>query len=125
MATSPARASAGGATEARSRKRRLGLIVVPLAIAAVVAAFVIGVLGLLANPVKGVNADGTTTLQGTFEPYQCNAAHCDGYVQAGARSVFVQFPASCNPPARGTEITVTARPARDLGNGSYRATRCG
>ena len=25
----------------------------------------------------------------------------------------------------GTEITVTARPARDLGNGSYRATRCG
>ena len=90
----------------------------------VVAAFVIGVLGLLANPVKGVNGDGTTTLQGTFEPYQCNAARCDGYVQAGARSVFVQFPASCNPPARGTQITVTARPARDLGNGSYRATRC-
>ena len=125
MATSQAQASAGGATGARSRQRRLGLIVVPLAIAAVVAAFVIGVLGLLANPVKGVNADGTTTLQGTFEPYQCNAAQCNGYVQAGARSVFVQFPAECTPPARGTEITVTARPALDLGNGSYRATRCG
>ena len=100
------------------------MIVVPLAIIAVVIASVIGVRGLFSNPVKGVNPDGTTTLQGTFEPYQCSASTCDGYVQAGARSVFVQFPNACTPPERGIEITVIARPAPDLGNGSYRATRC-
>ena len=124
MATSPVHASAARSGPPRPPRRTLGLVVVPLVIIAVAIAFVVGFTGLFANPVKSVNADGTTTLQGTFEPYQCNASSCDGYVQAGARSVFVQFPASCTPPKRGSEITVTARPARDLGNGSYRATRC-
>jgi len=124
MTTSPTRATASDTDAAHGRRRRLGLNVVPLAILAVLVAFVIGVRGLVANPVRGVNADGTTTLQGTFEPYQCSATACDGYVQAGARSVFVQFPPGCKPPLRGTEITLTARPAPDLGNGSYRAASC-
>ena len=101
------------------------MVLVPLAIIAVVIAFVVGFTGLFANPVKSVNADGTTTIQGTFEPYQCSAASCNGYVQAGARSVFVQFPARCPEPARGSTITVTGRPAPDLGNAAYRATGCG
>jgi hypothetical protein len=74
--------------------------------------------------VQSANADGTTTLQGTFEPYLCNPAACNGYVQAGARSVFVQFPANCPPPVRGSEITLRAQPAPDLGKGAYRATAC-
>jgi hypothetical protein len=100
------------------------LPLVALALIAVAVAFVVGIRGLLANPVESANADGTTTLRGTFEPYQCNAVACNGYVQAGARSVFVQFPANCPPPVRGGEITLKAKPAPDLGKGSYRATAC-
>ncbi|MBV8301605.1 MAG: hypothetical protein JOY68_06755 [Candidatus Dormibacteraeota bacterium] len=100
------------------------LALVILAAVAVAIAFVVGFSGLLANPVQSVNNDGTTTLHGTFEPYQCSAASCDGYIQAGARSVFVQFPQSCPEPARGATITVKGRPAPDLGSGSYRATSC-
>ena len=100
------------------------LPVVLIAVLVVTAALVVGILGLLANPVRSVNADGTTTLAGTFEPYQCSETACDGYVQAGARSVFVRFPNNCPPPARGTAVTVGARPAPDLGSGSYRATGC-
>jgi hypothetical protein len=100
------------------------LPVVLIAVLVVAAALVVGVLGLLANPVRSVNADGTTTLSGTFEPYQCSDAACDGYVQAGARSVFVRFPDNCRPPVRGSIVTLSARPAPDLGSGSYRATGC-
>ena len=95
-----------------------------VAVAAVIAAFVVGLMGLLANPVRSVAADGTATLVGTFEPYQCSPASCNGYVQAGARSVFVQFPSGCAEPARASQVTVVARPAPDLGSGSYRAIRC-
>ena len=95
-----------------------------LAVLAIAVAFVVGFSGLFANPVQSVNGDGTTTLHGAFEPYQCDSNSCNGYVQAGARSAFVQFPARCSPPARGSTITVTARPAPDLGSGSYRATAC-
>jgi hypothetical protein len=98
--------------------------VVIVAVLAVIAAFIVGITGLFANPVRGVNADGTSTLAGTFEPYRCDRSSCDGYVQAGARSVFVRFPHGCPAPARGTQVTVTARPAPDLGSGSYRATAC-
>jgi len=98
--------------------------VVVLAVLAVLIAFVVGVVGLTGDPVKSHNADGTATLQGAFEPYQCGASSCNGYVQAGARSVFVQFPPRCAEPPRGGTITVTARPAPDLGKGSYRASAC-
>jgi hypothetical protein len=106
------------------RRPAWALPVVLIAVLVVAAALVVGVLGLLANPVRSINADGTTTLSGTFEPYQCSGAACDGYVQAGARSVFVRFPNNCPPPARGTTVTLSARPAPDLGSGSYRATGC-
>ena len=106
------------------RYKRTGIAVVALAVVVIVVAFVVGVSGLFANPVKGTNSDGTTTLQGTFEPYQCGSGSCEGYVQAGARSVFVRFPNSCAVPARASQITVIARPAPDLGSGAYRATGC-
>ena len=106
------------------RFQRTGIAVVALAIVGVVVAFVVGVSGLFANPVKSTNSDGTTTLQGAWEPYQCGTGSCEGYVQAGARSAFVRFPNSCPAPARAAQITVIARAAPDLGTGSYRATGC-
>jgi hypothetical protein len=117
----------GDAASASMRHRRRPVWGVPVVVAAVIAVgvlFVVGFTGLFANPVKGVNPDGTTTLTGSFEPYQCTRTACDGYIQAGARSVFVVFPHDCAPPQRGTTITVIGRPAADLGSGSYRATAC-
>ena len=73
-----------------------------VAVLAVAAALIVGITGLFANPVQGVNADGTTTLHGSFEPYRCTRDRCEGYVQAGACSVFVRFPDGCPPPARAT-----------------------
>jgi hypothetical protein len=101
-----------------------GIPVVVVAALAVVVLFVVGFTGLFANPVKSVNSEGTTTLSGGFEPYQCDATNCDGYIQAGARSVFIVFPRGCTPPARDATITVSGKPAPDLGNASYRATAC-
>jgi len=106
------------------RRPAWGIPVVVVAVVVVAVLLVVGFTGLLANPVKSVNADGTSTLSGSFEPYQCNATACDGYIQAGARSVFVKFPSHCPPPARDSTITVIGRPAPDLGSGSYRATAC-
>jgi hypothetical protein len=114
-----------GAEPAPPRRRPVwGLPVIVAAVIVIVVLFVVGFSGLFANPVKAVNPNGTSTLTGSFEPYQCNATSCDGYIQAGARSVFVVFPKDCSPPARGASITVTGRPAPDLGSGSYRATAC-
>ncbi|MGA8522978.1 MAG: hypothetical protein WB807_07980 [Candidatus Dormiibacterota bacterium] len=101
-----------------------GLPVVVIAVVAIVALFVVGFTGLFANPVKSVNPDGTATLSGSFEPYQCSRVSCDGYISAGARSVFVVFPRGCTPPVRGGTIRVAGKPAPDLGNASYRATVC-
>ncbi len=112
------------APAASRRRPAWALLLVIVAVIAVAVAFFVGVVGLTSNPVKSQNADGTITLQGTFEPYVCDAASCNGYVQAGARSVFVQFPANCRGPIRGSTITVTAKPAPDLGKGSYRASAC-
>ena len=98
--------------------------VVVVAVLAVVAALVVGITGLTADPVRSVNGNGTSTLHGSFQPYECDAARCAGYLQAGARSVFVQFPGGCPPPARGSDLTITARPAPDLGSAAYRAIAC-
>ncbi|MGA7987278.1 MAG: hypothetical protein WCB51_02645 [Candidatus Dormiibacterota bacterium] len=98
--------------------------VLVVAVVAIVVLFVVGFTGLFANPVKSVNSNGTTTLSGTFEPYVCTSTSCDGYISAGARSVFIVFPRDCTPPPRGADITVEGRPAPDLGSASYRATAC-
>ena len=106
------------------RYQRTGVAVVAIAVVGIVVAFVVGVSGLFSNPVKSTNSDGTTTLQGTWEPYACGNGSCEGYMQAGARSVFVRFPNSCPVPVRESQIVVTGRVAPDLGNASYRATGC-
>ncbi|HVC05315.1 MAG TPA: hypothetical protein VND88_11640 [Candidatus Acidoferrales bacterium] len=126
--TAPERASLDDAvrSDAPVRKRRpaWSIPVLVVSVIAIVVLFVVGFSGLLANPVKSVNGDGTTTLSGTFEPYVCNTASCDGYISAGARSVFIVFPKSCAPPERGAKITIDGRPAPDLGSASYRAAAC-
>jgi hypothetical protein len=110
--------------EAARRRPVWGIPVVVVAVVVIVVLFVVGFTGLFANPVKSVSADGTATLSGSFEPYVCNSTTCDGYISAGARSVFVVFPPRCAPPSRGATITVTGKPAPELGNASYRATAC-
>lgn len=113
--------------EVPASKRKRPVWSIPVLVVGVVVVgvlSVVGFTGLFANPVKSVNSDGTTTLSGTFEPYVCGSADCDGYISAGARSVFVVFPHGCVPPARGTNITVNGRLASDLGSASYR-TACG
>lgn len=95
-----------------------------VSVVAILILFVVGFTGLFANPVRSVHSDGTTTLSGTFEPYICTNTSCDGYISAGARSVFVVFPKNCPQPERGTNITVDGKLAPDLGSASYRATAC-
>jgi hypothetical protein len=108
----------------RRHRPAWGLPVVVIAVVVIAVLFVVGFTGLFANPVQSVNSNGTTTLTGTFEPYVCNSTSCDGYISAGARSVFVVFPHGCAPPTRGATITVLGKSAPDLGNASYRATAC-
>jgi hypothetical protein len=125
--SAPEQASFPAAAEgpAPRRKRPVwGVPVVVIALVAVVVLFVVGFTGLFANPVKSVSADGTATLSGSFEPYVCTSTSCDGYISAGARSVFVVFPKGCTPPMRDATITVTGKPAPSLGNASYHATGC-
>ena len=119
MATTPA------APERTSRRvSRRGLVIFVVALAAVVIAAVVGVRGLLASPIESVAADGTATLHGTWEPYSCDARTCQGYVQAGARSVFIVLANGCPQPQRAADITVHGRPDSALGKGAYRATGC-
>ncbi len=100
------------------------MVIFAVAAIAIVVATVVGIRGLLASPIVSVAPNGVATLQGTWEPYSCDAHLCQGYVQAGGRSVFIVLPASCPQPHRATEITVTGRPDRSLGSGSYRASGC-
>jgi hypothetical protein len=116
--------TAPDAAQVRKQRPAWSIPVVVVSVVAILVLFVVGFTGLFANPVKSANSDGTTTLSGTFEPYLCNSSSCDGYISAGARSVFVVFPHGCAPPARGATITVNGKSAPDLGNASYRATAC-
>ena len=109
---------------ARRSRPVWGMPVAVIALVVIVVLFVVGFTGLFANPVRSVSPDGTATLSGSFEAYQCNTASCDGYISAGARSVFVVFPRGCAPPARDASITVSGKLAPDLGNASYRTTAC-
>jgi hypothetical protein len=119
MATTPA------APERTLRRiSRRGLVIFVVAALAVIAATVVGVRGLLATPIESVAADGTATLHGSWEPYTCNPQLCQGYVQAGGRSVFIVLPPGCPQPQRAANITVSGRLDKSLGTGSYRATGC-
>lgn len=95
-----------------------------VAAVAVIVAAVVGIQGLLASPIQSLAADGTATLHGTWEPYSCDAHACQGYVQAGARSVFIVLPSSCPHPQRAAVVTVKGRLDPALGSGSYRASGC-
>lgn len=124
--SAPEQASVGAVDEPAVVRRRpfWGVPVVVIAVVAIVVLFVVGFTGLFGNPVRSVNSDGNATLSGSFEPYVCNNTTCDGYISAGARSVFVVFPRGCTPPGRDATITVTGRLAPALGNAAYRASTC-
>jgi hypothetical protein len=99
-------------------------VAVVAAVIVVGIAAVVGVRGLLADPVRSTAADGTATIEGTFEPYECSGCPVQGYVQAGGRSVFVIFRADCPPPPRGGEITIHGRLDSSQGKRAYRAVDC-
>lgn len=101
-----------------------GRVIFIVAALAVIAAAVVGVRGLLASPIESVGAGGITLLHGTWEPYSCGPHLCQGYVTAGARSVFVVLAAGCPEPARAADVTVSGRLDPSLGSGSYRAVGC-
>ncbi len=103
---------------------RRGLLIFLVAAVAVVVAAVVGIKGLLESPIESVAGNGTAVLHGTWEPYSCDVHACEGYVQAGARSVFVVLPVGCPQPQRAAVVTVTGRLDSTLGTGSYRATGC-
>jgi hypothetical protein len=119
MATTP---QAGRGPPRRLSRR--GWVIFIIAALAVSAAAVVGIRGLLASPVESVAADGTAVLHGTWEPYSCDARLCQGYVTAGARSVFVVLASGCPEPARAADVTVSGRPDASLGSGSYRSVGC-
>jgi len=100
------------------------MVVFLVAAVAVIIAAVVGIRGLLASPIVSVAPDGTATLQGTWEPYTCDAHVCQGYLQAGSRSVFVVLSPGCPQPQRAVPITITGRPDPSLGGGRYTAVGC-
>jgi hypothetical protein len=104
--------------------RRWGIIMIGLAVIAVVVAAIVGTTGLVQNPVKSTSSSGTTTINGTFEPYDCPTKCIEGYVTAGARSVFVIFPTSCPEPARQSTINVQGVLDPSQGSAAYRVANC-
>ena len=109
----------------RARRPAWALAVVVIAVLGVAAALVVGIRGLLGNPVRSTAADGTSVLAGSFEPVACSdCTSVQGYVQDGGRSVFVRLPAGCGQPAREAHVEISARPAPDLGKHAYRALGC-
>ena len=110
---------------ARSSGRRpaWALPVVVLAVLVVAAAAVIGVRGLFGDPVVSTAADGTATISGAWQPVDCDRC-VQGYVQAGARSVFVRLPQGCAAPGREAHVVLHGRPDATLGKHAYAATAC-
>jgi hypothetical protein len=96
---------------------------VVVAVLAILAALVVGVRGLFGDPVVATAPDGTATIRGSWEPVSC-AGCVQGYVQAGARSVFVRLPAQCAAPAREAQVTLQGRLTPSLGKQAYTASTC-
>lgn len=90
---------------------------------AVLAGAIWGVRGLFGNPIRGTDAAGVTTIQGTWEPFTCGSP-CIGNIQDGGRSVTVILPSGCAEPARAATVTVHGRLDTSQGNGTYRGTDC-
>lgn len=105
-------------------RSRWGMALIPIAGVVVIVGAVFGIRGLLANPVVSVSAGGVTTISGSFEPVTCSDGCIQGYVQAGARSVFVLLPSGCPQPSTDHQVTLTARRDPTLGGEAYRATGC-
>ena len=108
---------------AATRRPAWAPAVVVVAVVVVAIALVVGIRGLLGNPVRSTAADGTAVLAGTYAPVTCSGC-AQGYIQDGARSVFVRLPAGCPSPGSDVHVEVTARPAPDLGKRAYRALAC-
>src|SRR5258708_14437716 len=112
----PSSVAAPAPTQTPPRRRPAwALPVVVLAVLAVAVAAVVGIRGLLGDPVRSVAADGTATLTGSYQPVGCDSRCAQGYVQADARSVFVQLPGGSPQPAAGAQATVHARADSPLG----------
>jgi len=94
-----------------------------IAVITVIAAAIVGTTGLVQNPVQSSSGSGTT-ITGTFEPYDCGPSCVEGYVTAGARSVFVIFPTNCPEPARGSNINVRGTLDPSQGSAAYRVAKC-
>jgi hypothetical protein len=105
-------------------RSRLGMALIPLAALVVLGGAVLGVRGLVDNPVVSVGPGGVTTISGSFQPVTCAGGCVQGYVQAGARSVFVVLPSGCPVPASGRQVTVQGEPDPSLGSAAYRASGC-
>jgi len=122
----PSAAAAPPASPVATPHRRpaWALPVVVLAVIAVAIAAVVGVRGLLGDPVRSVAGDGTATLSGTYQSVSCDSGCRQGYLQAGARSVFVRLPAGCAAPSSGSDVTVHARLDAALGKRAYLALDC-
>lgn len=111
-------------TASARRRPRWSIPLLVIAGIAILVGAAVGIRGLTGNPVRSVAADGSATLSGSFEPVACVTGCAQGYLQAGARSVFVRFPDGCPAPAREQALTVPGRAAPDLGKSSYRAVSC-
>lgn len=110
-----------GAPPRRPRPWGIALVVVAVLVVAAGAAW--GIRGLLGDPVKGTDAAGVTTLEGSWEPYDCGRP-CIGYVADGARSVTVVLPRGCPAPAREQRVRVLGRLDRARGTATYDAIGC-
>jgi len=122
MSIAPADATPAPPSTVPGRRPLWALPVVVLAVLAVLAALVWGIRGLMGNPVVATAPDGTATLQGTWEPFACCPAQ--GYVQDGARSVFVILGSGCAEPAREQRIALHGRLDQTQGKQTYRAVDC-
>jgi hypothetical protein len=111
-------------TPPASRRPPWALPVVIVAVLAIAVALVVGLRGLGGNPVISTAPDGTATISGSWEPFECSGGCVQGYVQAGARSVFVRLPAGCHAPAREARVMLRGRPAPSLGSHAYTAVGC-
>jgi hypothetical protein len=85
---------------------------------------VAGSRGLTGDPLRSVAPDGTATLSGSYQPVSCDSGCSQGYVQSGARSVFVRLPNNCPQLFAGAQVTVRARPDSSLGKQAYTAVDC-